>query len=447
MRTIFQRRASLFLAIAGAALLSAAADAAAQVSLATVVDLAQRNSTSVRLAQADLNKANAEYSESKDGIIPSLKFDTGLPVFPEVGFTGEPPSIYSVSIQSLVFGVAQMRYISAARLGQQAASIRMKDAREQVALDASTAYIALDTVNRELEAAQGQQSSADRLVKIEQDRAEAGVDSMDDLLQAQLTAAEVKLKRIHLESQAASLAKQLAVLTGLPDGSILPDHASIPEIPAIRPGDAGVATFGVQSAQVLARSKQMQAKGDKEINYLPQMGLGVQYNRNTTLLNDVNSFFARPLPANNFSSGFSIQVPLFDMVQRAKARASAADALRATVEAEDAQRQNEIQIADLNGNLRELDARAEVASLKQQIAANQLKSVRAQLEFGNGAEAGRGSTPQLPPKAEQLAQIDEAQKAQDALDAGLDLAKARLSLLRALGHMSDWLNELKQAHR
>ena len=66
----------------------------------------------------------------------------------------------------------------------------------------------------------------------------------------------------------------LPALTGLPDGSILPDHASIPEIPAIRATDTGFATFGVQAAQVLAHSKQMQAKGDEEINYLPQMGLG-----------------------------------------------------------------------------------------------------------------------------------------------------------------------------
>ena len=56
------------------------------------------------------------------------------------------------------------------------------------------------------------------------------------------------------------------------------------------------------------------------------------------------------------------------MVHRAKARASAAEALRAKVEAEQAQRQNEIQIAELNGNLRELDTLAEMASLKQQIA-------------------------------------------------------------------------------
>jgi hypothetical protein len=48
----------------------------------------------------------------------------------------------------------------------------------------------------------------------------------------------------------------------------------------------------------------------------------------------------------------------------------------------------------------------------------------------------------LTPKAEQLARIDERQKFQDSLDAGFDLAKARLSLLRALGHMEDWLQEL-----
>ena len=45
-------------------------------------------------------------------------------------------------------------------------------------------------------------------------------------------------------------------------------------------------------------------------------------------------------------------------------------------------------------------------------------------------------------KAEQLARIDERQKYEDSLDASLDLAKARLSLLRALGHIEDWLNEL-----
>ena len=116
--------------------------------------------------------------------------------------------------------------------------------------------------------------------------------------------------------------------------------------------------------------------------------------------------------------------------------------LRATVEAEQAQRQNDVQIASLTGNLRELDSLAEIASLKQQIAGEQLKAVQTQLESGNGAGPEPGAPPQLSPKAEQQAHIDERQKFIEAMDTGFDLSKARLSLLRALGHMNDWLHEI-----
>lgn len=414
----------------------------AQVSLPTVVALAQRNSTTVRIALADVNRATAVLAESRDVIIPSLLFSTGLPAFPEVGFTGSPPSIWSGTVQSLVFSIPQKHYIEAARAGLQAASTNLKDAREQVALDASTAYIELDTVDQELTSAQNAEGFANKLVQIEQERAEAGVDPLRDLLQARLTAAQIKLKREHLETRASTLSNQLSELTGLPVGSITPDHASIPEIPKITGSDPRKLPAALTSAQLLARSKQQLAKGDEDTNYFPQLNFVAQYNRNTTLLNDVNSFFARPLPANNFASGISVQIPIFDMSHRAKAHESAADALRATVEAEQAQRENEIQIAELTSSLRELDTQAEIASLQQQIASENLKTVMTQLQFGNGSGEGPNATPQLSPKAEQLARIDESSKLEDSLDAGFDLAKARLNLLRALGHMDDWLHEL-----
>ncbi len=420
----------------------ASAAAHAQVSLSTVVDLAQRNSDPVRLAQADVNKAEAALAQSKDVFIPSLLVSTGLPVFPEVGFTGTPPSIWNATIQSLVFSVPQKHYIEAVRFGLQAAQSNLKDAREQVALDASSAYIELDAVDQELDASRHQEEFADRLVQIEQQRSEAGVDPLSEWLQARLTAAQIKLKRLHLEARAKTLATMLATLTGLPEGSITPDHASIPEVPQVRAGDPPKQTAGIGSAQLQARSKQQVAKGDEETNYLPQLSFAAQYNRNTTILNSVNQYFKHDLPANNFSSGVSIEIPLFDLVHRAKGRESAADALRATVEAEAAQRQNDIQIVSLTGSLRELDALAEIASLKQQIAGEQLKTVLTQLELGNGQAGQPGAPPQLTPKDEQLARIDERQKYVDALDAGFDLAKTRLDLLRALGHMDDWLHEL-----
>ena len=313
-----------------------------------------------------------------------------------------------------------------------------------MALDASTAYIELDTVNRELEAAQTQERFAARLVEIEQQRAEAGVDPLHDLLEAKLTAANEKLGHIHLESRAATLEKQLSTLTGLPVGSIIADHASIPEIPKVTGDDPPATMAGVTAAQFTAESKQRLAKGDEETNYIPQLSFFAQYNRNTTILNNVNYFFKNPLPTNNFFSGFSINIPLFDMGHRAKGRESDADALRATVEADEAQRQNDLQIAQLNASLRELDAQAEVA---------QLEAADCRRRFEDGADGARdrqwrrcGSRVlrrSSSPKAGELAQIDERQKYEDAQEAGLDLDKARLDLLRALGHMQDWIDEVK----
>ncbi len=430
-------------ALAGLALAAASAMAAAQVSLTSVVELAQKNSAAVRLSQADVQKASAELGQSRDAFIPSVSFGSGLPAFPEVGFTGSLPSIWDSTVQSMVFSMPQIQYIHAARAALQAAQLSLKDAREQVALDASTAYIELDTVDLELEAARQQEQDAARLVAIEQQRTEAGVDPLSELLQAQLTAAQLKLKRLHLETRAATLSKQLAVLTGLPVGSITPDHASIPEIPAVTADEHALSTSAIDSAQALARSRQLVAKGDREhLWLLPEIAFGAHYNRNTTLLNSIRNYFAIALPADNFSTGFSIRVPLFDAGLHAKSKESAAEALRARVEAEQAQNQNDIQITELTASLRELDTQAEIASLKQQIAGEQLKSVLVQMELGNGAGNAPGAPPQLSPTAEQQARIDERQKYQDALDAGFDLSKARLNLLRALGHMQDWLNEL-----
>jgi outer membrane protein TolC len=419
----------------------------AQISLTTVVDLAQRNSSAVKLASADVQKAQAALSETKDVFVPSMTFGSGLPAAPSIGFSGNPPSIFNASIQSMVISFSQWQYIKSARAGFEAAALSLKDAREQAALEASTNYLELDVVTSELEVARQQSDFADRLVSIEQQRAEVGVDPLSELLQSRLTAAELRLKRMHLESRAASLAKQLSVQIDLPVSSIVTEHASIPEIPQIRSDVPKLTPYSVASARLIAVSKQEAAKGDSRYTFWPQINFSATYSRDTTLLNNADDYYKKRLATDNLSSGFSIQVPLFDMGHRAKVRESAADALRATVEAEQAERQNEIQISNLTGSLRELDAMAEIASLKQQIAGEQLKSVQTELQTGNGAGSEPGAPPQQSPKAEQLARIDERQKMIDSLDSGFDLSKARLSLLRVLGHMDDWLHELKSEEK
>ncbi|MGB7266261.1 MAG: TolC family protein, partial [Terracidiphilus sp.] len=246
---------------------------------------------------------------------------------------------------------------------------------------------------------------------------------------------------LHLETRSKTLATQLATLTGLPADSITPDHSSIPEIPAVSADEAPRPLLGVQSATVLADSRLLEAKGDDLAWRRPSIGFGAVYNYDSNELNSYSTYYNHFTP-NNVSFGLQISIPFFDFAIRAKAKVSAAEALRAKVEAEQAQDQNDIQIAELSASLRELDTQAEIASLKQQIAAEQLKTVMAQLELGNGAIGQPGAPAQLSPTAEQQARIQERQRYLDSLDASLDLSKARLNLLRALGHMQDWLNEL-----
>jgi outer membrane protein TolC len=430
----------------------------AQVSLSTVVALAQQNSSSVKLADADLRKANAVLIQTRDVYIPNLVFGSSIGP-PSIGFPAGQPSVANASMQSLAYSVQQHRYIQAAEAGVHAASLSLKDAQEQVALDASNDYIELDTVSEEIAAGEQQSQHASRLVQIESERQQAGVDSMSDLLQARLTSAELKVKLMHLQSRAASLIGQIVSLTGLPAGSIRTDHASIPVVPEIKPkGSAtvavisdgiaasGIATAGIEAAEAEAQSRQDQARGDELASKIrPLIAFGAQYNRDATSLNNYNLYYGAKgtkFKADNFSAGFSIQIPVFDLGRRAKSQQSAAEALRATVEAEQARRQNDVQIATLIGSLQELEALAEVASLKEEIAAEQVKAVRAELETGNGAGVEPGAPPQQSPKAEQLALIDESGKKVEALDAGFDLTRARLNLLRALGHISDWLAEM-----
>jgi outer membrane protein TolC len=420
--------------------------ARAQVSLGTVIALAQRNSSTVRLAEADLDKADAVLRQTKDVYIPSFVIGSNVGP-PSIGFTFGSPSIASATMQSLVYSTGQSQYIKAARVGIEAATLGLKDAKEQVALDASTYFLELDTVRQELEAAHQQSEFSQRLIAIEQQRTDAGVDPLSALLQARLTAAQLRLVELHLETRAATDRAQLAALTGLPGSTIVPDHASIPAIPAIKADEAQPVNFGIQSSQSEAQSKSLQAKGDDMATRVrPLIGFGAQYNRDATSLNNYNLYFGKngqKFKADNFSAGFSIQIPIWDFSKRSKSRETAAEALRAKVEAEQAQRQNDVQIATLDASIRELDAMAEIASLKQQISAEQLKAVQSQLQYGNGAGSEPGATPQLSPKAEQLARIDESQKTIDSLDTAYDLDKARLGLLRALGHISEWLDELQ----
>ncbi len=155
---------------------------AAQVSLYSAVDLALRNSAAVRIATADMEKSAAVLSESRDVYVPSAYLGSGIGY--SYGFPVGQPSIYNMTSQSLLLSFSQPDYIRAARTGLKASQLALKDTRQQIVLDTSLNYIQLNKTTRQIAALDEESRYADRLLAIEQQRLDAGVEPRIEITRA-----------------------------------------------------------------------------------------------------------------------------------------------------------------------------------------------------------------------------------------------------------------------
>lgn len=421
----------------GTVALLAASSASAQISLSSAVNLAQRNSTQIRIAVADVQRAIAGLAEAKDAFVPNFLF--GSSVGYTYGFPVGQPSVYNVGSQSLLYSFSQPDYIRASRAALKAAQLTLKDDRDQVALDCALAYIQLDTDTRELAALDYEKTDAEKLVSIERDRLNAGVDSRMDETKAEITSAQIDINRLNIESDASDQRQKLAHLTGLPAASFIPDAKSVPPLPEFSTADqltaqAAVLNAGVQAADANTKSKIELYHGDENQNYLPQFGFGIEYNRYAEF-NNYNEYYLR-FQHNNFDVGVQITFPLFDASRRAKARESAALAKHASAEAVQTRNQVNEQVESLRHSLELLKARQHLAQLQSEYAQEQLQTVQAELKNGTGSPNAAPVTP----KEAELAGIQLAQRNVDVLNADLSLMRAQLSLMRTIGSIQEWVN-------
>lgn len=419
----------LVIACSVCALLLAATSATAQVSFYTVVDQSLRTSSQVHIAEADVRKAGAVVRELKDAYIPNLSVGSGLGY--SYGFTVSPPTLYSVTSQSLLFSFSQHDYIRAARAGLHGAQMHLRDVRQQVILDAAESYIELDMLQQSLAALRQENEYSERLTSIVTDRFAAGLETKVETTRTRLNAANINLKQVQMRGRIAELQDHLCRLSGIPANDIKTEAASIPTAPDFKPGERVTGTPpALQAASDNALAKQYQAIGVKREEFRPQAGLAAQYNRYSTLT-DFQSNFTNFKP-NNFGIGLQLNLPLFDQTRKAKRLQAEADASRAQSEFRQANDQAGEQVLKLQDSLEQIDAQLEVADLTAELAKDKLDAVLTQLT-SNAA----GQTP-LTPKDEQTARIEERERYIDALDAKLSLAKVRLELLRVTGSIEPW---------
>ena len=436
------RRACQFVLL-GIFALIAQSGALAQVSFYTAVDLALRNSTPVRIGAAQVQHAEAAVMESIDAYKPS--FVVGSSLGYSYGFPVGQPSVYSVSASSLAYSFSQPDYIRSARAALLAAQLQLKDTRQQVILDTALAYIQLNTVSEEITALDQQTGFVDKLVEIETDRVNAGVDSKVELTKARLTGAQISLRRLHLVDQAALLRVRIAHLTGLNPPDIVSEPQTIPKAPEVsRNGSIESLVMdgnnGVKAAYASARSKLYTSFGDDRQNNRPTFGFGGEYNRYAKF-NNYNEYYLR-FQHNNFNVGIQITLPLFDATRKAKAKGSGAEAVQATAEADQMRDQAGEQILRLQKSVDELGAQERVAQLQNELAQDQLDTITTQLQLGTGGNPGAAAPL---PKDEQGARISERSYFIDMLGTEFQLMQARLSLLRSMGRIEDWAKQLPAA--
>jgi outer membrane protein TolC len=405
-----------------------------QVSFYTAVDLALRNSTPVRISAADVQHAEAAVMESVDAYKPS--FLVGSTLGYSYGFPVGQPSVYSVSAQSLAFSFSQPDYIRAARAALLGAQLQLKETRQQVILDAGLDYIEVATVRQQITALDEETAAVTRLVEIENERVNAGLDRKVELTQARLAGAQVALRRLHLVDEADMASARLAHLTGLAAADIVTEPQTIPKPPETSQVFDDDNTNGVQAAYASAQSKRYVALGDARQNNRPVFGFGGEYNRYAKF-NNYNEYYLR-FQHNNFNVGIQITLPLFDATKKAKAKSSAAEATQATAQADQLRNQTSEQFLQLHKNIAELQAQEEVARLQNELAEDQLDQVTAELKLGSGSPGG----PTVLPKDEQGAQIGARSRYVDLLETSFHLTQARLGLLRATGRIEDWAKSL-----
>jgi outer membrane protein TolC len=423
------------------ALLFAGSSALCQLSFTSAMDLSLQNSSRVKLAQDDVNKAVATLAETKSVFIPSIIAGSGAGA--SSGITLNVPTIFTINAQSLVLNSSQRDYIRAARLALQAANMALTDAREQVEEDTAITYLSLDELQQRQAAMAEEYRFAIRLVTIVEERMDAGMETESDLKKALRTAVQVRLLQLQLDDQTASARDHLEKLIGLPGSSLELLSASIPHSPVFQTSEAIIqepVTPGILSAEANARAKALRAAADSHYTWKPQITFDAQYGRISSF-NGVSTYYNLRGDYNTLAAGVQINLPILDRTRSAKARESSADAQHAEHELDFLRDQQSEARLNQQHVIVELETKAELAQLDEEIAQDQLKAIAIQLS----RDGGNLAVSPLTLKDEQNAHIQERQRYLDVLDAELQLQVAQICLLRQTGRLNEWLKTLMSA--
>jgi len=402
------------------------------VSLKRAVQLALTHSTTAVSAAADEQKAFASYREVRNAYIPSLTVGAGLGAswgFP-LSLAGSAPSLFNVNAQSILFNPAQREFLKAARTEYQASKLQTKDQRDLVIQDTVSTYSELVNWEKRLERLGREEAEANRMEQAVTERLKEGVDSALDLSKAKLTAARVHLRVAQTRGSVDVLRQHLAQLTGVALNAIETVAESIPALPSVGQdddlaGNAAKTSPAVQLADQRSIASGLRARGEHRA-MLPSFDFAAQY----ALLSKFNNYdvYYNAFQRNNATIGVSIVFPFLNYSQRARANGADAEALKAKKQAEAVRNQVSEDTLKLQRSVAQLTAARNVADLEYEVAQS-------------GLDAAQGRTAADTATLHELddARTQAAERYLAAQDAAIELARARIALMRSTGELEKWV--------
>jgi outer membrane protein len=418
------------------------------VPLKRIVELALSHASGAAIAAADEQHAAAAYRELQASYIPQfitgagIGYSYGLPL----SLAGSAPALFNVNMQSALLDPSLHQLIHAARVDSAEASLKSKDERNQIIQDAAQSYAELAKWEQRLTRLQETKEDADKMQAAVANRVKEGIDSDLDAKKAQLSVAQVHLRITEAQGAAGDLRDHLSKLTGLPPSSIQTDPDSIPAPPPAStsveaPQRAAETNPSVQAAIEQARAQYLRAQAEHKALW-PSVDFAAQY----ALLSKFNNYQNYYIPSrpcttplgeflcvadtfrqNNATIGVSIRVPIFNAVQRRRAQAADADALKATKQAEAARNQASEETLRLQHSVEQFHAARDVAELQYEIADKNVSAVQTKIDAG---------TANLHDLDDARTQVSERFIALQ--DVVFELERAQLALMRSTGDLEKW---------
>jgi outer membrane protein TolC len=398
----------------------------------TAIELALKNSAATGLARADLSRARATVSQSRDPFLPQMTVGSALGYsqgFP-LSLEGSAPSLFNVNIQEFIFNSAQREYVKAAKSDAGATEAQNTSRRNDVIAETALDYMQLDLLDSSLSVQNEQQATAAKFQNIVNQRVQEGLDSQVDLTRARLAVARTRLDIAQTLAAADELRLRLSQLTGLPVDAIHTSPETIPEMPAVSQDDdlssprEGNAL--VKFAEETARAKEFRARAERKL-LLPTIDLAGQY-AVLARFNNYDKFFQpNSFQRNNLSIGVIIRFPFLNPPLRAAANVAKFDAMKAHEEARKIKEQVGTETLKMQRTVQQASAARDVAQLEHELSQADVEAVQAKIEEGSATL-----------KDEQNARVTQHQRYTAYLSSSFDLDKAQVQLLHQTGDLEGW---------